>query len=121
MLKKQYVSGYENSLSMYIKKIVTFSSTVMTKINAWLPLGLNFDLTMLKSTSISYFFLPLKFQNNIPGLFVLLLNKRYCPFPLSQTSSKACFDLIHMDIWGPFRTPTIHGHQYFLTIVDDHR
>jgi IS30 family transposase len=24
-----------------------------------------------------------------------------------------------MDIWGPFSTSTIHGHKYFLTVVDD--
>ena len=25
-----------------------------------------------------------------------------------------------MDIWGPFSQPSLHGHSYFLTIVDDH-
>lgn len=25
-----------------------------------------------------------------------------------------------MDIWGPVSTPSIQGHKYFLTIVDDH-
>jgi hypothetical protein len=24
-----------------------------------------------------------------------------------------------MDIWGPYSTATLHGHKYFLTIVDD--
>jgi len=24
-----------------------------------------------------------------------------------------------MDIWGPFSKVSIHGHKYFLTIVDD--
>nr|GLL46475.1 uncharacterized protein LOC109150247 [Ipomoea trifida] len=32
----------------------------------------------------------------------------------------ACFELLHMDIWGPYRVATTHGHLYFLTIVDDH-
>lgn len=36
---------------------------------------------------------------------------------LSNTSS--LFELIHMDIWGPFRIPTYNGERYFLTIVDD--
>lgn len=31
-----------------------------------------------------------------------------------------CFDLVHMDIWGPFSTIFYTGHSYFLTIVDDH-
>ena len=30
------------------------------------------------------------------------------------------FDLIHCDIWGPFRTATHTGAHYFLTIVDDY-
>nr|GLL25232.1 uncharacterized protein LOC109182622 [Ipomoea trifida] len=25
-----------------------------------------------------------------------------------------------MDIWGPYKVATIHGHHYFLTILDDH-
>ena len=25
-----------------------------------------------------------------------------------------------MDIWGPFSKNSIHGHKYFLTILDDH-
>jgi len=30
------------------------------------------------------------------------------------------FDLIHIDTWGPFATPTTEGYKYFLTIVDDY-
>ena len=30
------------------------------------------------------------------------------------------FDLLHMDIWGPCSKTSMHGHKYFLTIVDDH-
>jgi len=42
------------------------------------------------------------------------------PFPLSTSKSKKCFDLIHVDLWGPYSIPSIHGHKYFLTIVDDY-
>jgi len=28
--------------------------------------------------------------------------------------------MIHTDIWGPFSIPPIHGHKYFLTMVDDY-
>lgn len=31
----------------------------------------------------------------------------------------APFDLIHIDIWGPYHKTTYDGKQYFLTIVDD--
>lgn len=29
------------------------------------------------------------------------------------------FQLIHVDIWGPFNTPTSNGERYFLTVFDD--
>jgi len=38
----------------------------------------------------------------------------------SASHSDNCFDLIHCDIWGPVSIPSVHGHKYFLTIVDDH-
>ncbi|XP_004499523.1 uncharacterized protein [Cicer arietinum] len=41
------------------------------------------------------------------------------PFNASNTISDNAFDLIHMDIWGPLSHSSIHGHKYFLTIVDD--
>lgn len=42
------------------------------------------------------------------------------PFHSSNSISDACFDLLHMDIWGPYRVATTNGHWYFLTILDDH-
>ena len=33
-----------------------------------------------------------------------------CDFP---------FDLVYMDVWGPFFVPTSDGHRYSLTLVDD--
>ncbi|CAH9087222.1 unnamed protein product, partial [Cuscuta europaea] len=42
------------------------------------------------------------------------------PFPRSDSYAKTCFDLLHMDVWGPYKTPTMTGARSFLTIVDDH-
>jgi len=44
---------------------------------------------------------------------------RLC-FNNSSSYSEHIFDLIHVDIWGPYGTTSIHGHRFFLTIVDDH-
>ncbi|KAL2239212.1 UNVERIFIED_CONTAM: Retrovirus-related Pol polyprotein from transposon RE2 [Sesamum indicum] len=41
------------------------------------------------------------------------------PFPCSNTRSAAPFDLIHVDLWGPYRIPTLSNCSYFLTIMDD--
>ena len=29
------------------------------------------------------------------------------------------FNLIHMDVWGPFSISTSNGQKYFITLVDD--
>lgn len=41
-------------------------------------------------------------------------------FPLSKNVSSQPFDLLHCDVWGPYRTPTHGKCHYFLTIVDDY-
>lgn len=42
------------------------------------------------------------------------------PFSKSISVTSNPFDLIHIDIWGPYKHSTCDGHTYFLTIVDDH-
>jgi len=51
---------------------------------------------------------------------VIFVSKKKLLFPLSSSKSKKCFDLIHVDMWGPYSFTSIHGHKYFLTIVDDY-
>lgn len=41
------------------------------------------------------------------------------PFGHSDIHTFACFELIHVDVWGPYSVPTIFGAKYMLTIVDD--
>ena len=48
-----------------------------------------------------------------------LAKQKRLSFPLSRSYSISCFDLIHIDIWGPYKMPTVHNEHYFLTIVDD--
>lgn len=40
-------------------------------------------------------------------------------FPTSISQTTAMFDLVHADVWGPYRVPTYNGFKYFLTLVDD--
>ena len=42
------------------------------------------------------------------------------PYAISKHNATKYFELVHFYIWGPFNTPSIHGHKYFLTVVDDH-
>ncbi|KAH0715981.1 hypothetical protein KY285_008848 [Solanum tuberosum] len=41
------------------------------------------------------------------------------PFPESTTSTTKAFELLHIDLWGPYHIPTHDGYNYFLTMVDD--
>jgi len=40
--------------------------------------------------------------------------------PLSEHKANSAFELVHCDLWGPYRTPSTCGAFYFLTIVDDY-
>lgn len=42
------------------------------------------------------------------------------PFPISQSSIENPFELVHFDIWSPYRTLTCNGCKYFLTGLDDY-
>ena len=48
-----------------------------------------------------------------------LAKQKSISFQSSNNMSPFPFDLIHLDIWGPFHEPTNEGYKYFLTIVDD--
>lgn len=41
------------------------------------------------------------------------------PFPISESHASKPFELIHTDIWGPYKVCTRRKFKYFLTIVDD--
>ena len=40
-------------------------------------------------------------------------------FPHSTFQSTCVFELIHLDVWGPYRQATHNNYSYFLTVVDD--
>lgn len=40
-------------------------------------------------------------------------------FPSSSIKFIKSFDLVRMDIWGPYKVCTFNGFRYFLTLVDD--
>ena len=41
-------------------------------------------------------------------------------FPLSHNKAQNLFEIVHCDIWGPYRVSTSCGARYFLTLVDDY-
>jgi hypothetical protein len=61
---------------------------------------------------------PFKFQD---ACDICALSKQCClPFSASSISSIRPFELIHCDIWGPYKIHSLSGAKYFLTIVDDY-
>jgi len=48
-----------------------------------------------------------------------LAKQHMLPFTNNNHVSEHIFDLIHIDIWRPINVPSIRGHMFFLTIVDD--
>jgi len=48
-----------------------------------------------------------------------MAKQRHLPFPVSTNASQCPFDLVHVDIWGPFSVQSINGSRFFFTIVDD--
>ena len=40
-------------------------------------------------------------------------------FPISVSTTSRCFELLHIDVWGPYKIHTHDGCNMFLTIVDD--
>nr|XP_009785772.1 PREDICTED: uncharacterized protein LOC104233988 [Nicotiana sylvestris] len=41
------------------------------------------------------------------------------PFPQSTGRAGKVFELVHGDVWGPYKVSTHDGHRFFLTLVDD--
>lgn len=75
--------------------------------------------------------MSLSIMNLLPFLSksIVLKHCDICPYakqtrlcyPKPTTLRSLCsFELLHMDIWGLFRTPTYNVQRYFLTIVDDY-
>ncbi|XP_019086343.1 PREDICTED: uncharacterized protein LOC109126896 [Camelina sativa] len=49
----------------------------------------------------------------------LLAKQKRLPYISNNHLSPFPFDLVHLDIWGPFSIESVEGFRYFLTIVDD--
>jgi len=52
--------------------------------------------------------------------FVFLAKAHRLPFTRSTISTTKPFELIHMDLWGPYRVANLDGAKFFITIVDDY-
>jgi len=60
------------------------------------------------------------FQSNNACDVCALEKQSRLPFFVSSISYARPFELIHCDIWGPYKIASFSGAKYFLTIVDDY-
>lgn len=60
------------------------------------------------------------FKSNDACDVCALAKQSQLPFFASFISSVRPFELIHCDIWGPYKIPSLSSAKYFLTIVDDY-
>eukprot|EP00261_Vitis_vinifera_P033501 XP_019074744.1 PREDICTED: uncharacterized protein LOC100253049 isoform X2 [Vitis vinifera] len=65
-------------------------------------------------------FLNFSVQSNNACPICPLAKQSRLPFGTSAISSTKPFEIIHCDIWGRYRHPSLFGAHYFLTIVDDY-
>ena len=62
--------------------------------------------------ALSHVFLFLQNScNNTCDICPLAKQKRL-PFPFNNHMNNSAFDLLHMDVWGPYSTPTLDGCKY---------
>jgi len=59
------------------------------------------------------------FSDNFFCEICALAKSHRLPFNKSSISTHSPFELVHMDLWGPYRIVNITGAHFFLTLVDD--
>ncbi|GJS93292.1 cysteine-rich receptor-like protein kinase 8 [Tanacetum coccineum] len=63
---------------------------------------------------------PISCNSDISKCTVCPLAKNHASsFSLSASHASCPFELVHVDIWGPYKSPTINKCKFFLTMVDD--
>nr|XP_010318432.2 uncharacterized protein LOC101252423 [Solanum lycopersicum] len=63
--------------------------------------------------------IPASFSNKQPFMCTIcpMARQERLPFSQSVTHSNSIFELLHVDIWGPYHTPTHDNYKYFIIIV----
>jgi hypothetical protein len=84
---------------------------------------LPFSVRHLSSSRLDFMvkhLLNFSFQSNNACDVCALAKQSRLPFSVSSISFVRPFELIHCDIWGPYKIASSSGAKYFLTIVDDY-
>ena len=117
ILRSLLIKTFKSNLSnLHISPILSISLLVISKPFDIFGYGM-FQTNLQMLSKINFLLLNII---NLSFVILVILQSKKLPFPLSSSKSKKCFDLIHVDVWGLYSFTSIHGHKYFLTIVDDY-
>lgn len=65
-------------------------------------------------------YLKIKLQNDSYPCKICHLAKQCCEtFPLRDHETSDLGELVHLDVWGPYKVNSKEGYKSFLTVVDD--
>ena len=114
-----YILDKENaSLSPSFPAACSFTGSVVSGDIWHQRLGHPSSLVLQKLVSSIPSFKSLQFDNSACSICPLAKQKRLA-FVSHNNLASSPFDLVHLDVWGPFSTESIEGFRYFLTLVDD--
>ncbi|XP_074352929.1 uncharacterized protein LOC141692088 [Apium graveolens] len=85
-----------------------------SSINIW-----HFRLGHLPFSNLKTLHLCNDYIPDVPCTICSKARHHRLPFPHSTIQSVSKFQLLHVDVWGPYSTSTYNKYKYSLTIVDD--
>lgn len=77
------------------------------------------ELGCASDSVLSHLDFNFKFSSN-PCDSCHLAKQHRLLFHKSLVVAPCTFHLLHVDLWGPYKTPNLNGANYFLTIFDDY-
>jgi len=113
----QLVTQENSSLTPHLSSINHISLSTINNNNLW-----HFCLGHLSDKRLNVLHEQFPFISNYSNEscdVCHLAKQKHLYYSISGSRASKIFDFIHMDIWGPFSKVSIHGHKYFLTIVDN--
>lgn len=95
----------------------TLSSTHSEKLALW-----HHRLGHASLSKLKYIPCVQPYTHNAPQICLTCPMSKFAklPFTDSQSHASSAFELIHLDIWGPYKLPYNGKYRFFLTLVDDH-
>ena len=115
------VSSYTHPIAVYDSQNV-FAPTIANKV-ACVSTSLDVMHARLGHTSVSKMKHITECKSHSLDSFFyeicVLAKSHRLPFHKSSITTQISFQLVHMDLWGPYRTANLTGEHFFLTLVDD--